>query len=102
VSNDGNLNNIYSNNANIYGDDKIVIANKFIDRTMKNRLPDSSGSLVFITNTKKSYLVKGDIHYEYGGDNYKFMKSWSDDKHPGHGAAVINIEEVYEDGEKVV
>ena len=102
VGNDGNPNNIYSTEVNMYKDEKFVIANKYIDRAMKNRLADSQGSLVFVTNDKKLYLVKGDIHYEYGGENYKFMKSWSGDRHPGHGAAVVNIEEVYEDGEKVV
>ncbi len=102
VGNDGNPNNIYATNVNMYGDDKIVIANKYIDRSMKERLPDSTGSLVFVTNDKKLYLVKGNIHYEFGGKNYKFMKSWSEDRHPGHGAAVVDIEEVYENGEKVV
>jgi hypothetical protein len=102
VGNDGTLNNIYATNVNLYGDDKIVIANKYIDRAMKEKLPDSTGSLVFVTNDKKSYLVKGDIHYEYGGENYKYMKTWSGDKHPGHGAAVVNIEEVFENGKQVV
>lgn len=102
VGNDGNPNNLYATEVNMYGDDKIVIANKYIDRSMKERLPDSTGSLVFVTNDKKLYLVKGDIHYQYRGENYEFMKSWSGDKHPGHGAAVIDIEEVYENGEKVV
>ena len=102
VGNDGNQNNIYATDVKLYHDDRIVIANEFIDRTMKNRLPDSEGSLVFVTKDRKLYLVKGDIHYEYGGENYRFMKSWSEDRHPGHGAAVVNIEEVYENGKKVV
>ena len=102
VGNDGNPNNIYANDVSMYGDDKIVIANKYIDRTMKNRLPDSKGSLVFVTKENKYFIVKGDIHYEYGGKNYKFMKSWSLDRHPGHGPAVVNIEEVYVDGELVI
>lgn len=102
VGNDGNPNNIYATEVNMLDDERIVIANKYIDRTMKNRLPDSSGSLVFVTNDKKLYLVKGDIHYEYGGENYKFMKTWSTDRHPGHGAAVVHIEEVYENGQQVV
>ncbi|HAK46482.1 MAG TPA: pyridoxamine 5-phosphate oxidase [Spirochaeta sp.] len=102
VGNDGNPNNIYATEVNMQGNDKIVIANKFIDRTMKNRLPDSKGSVVFVTEDKKSYLVKGEVHYEYAGKNFKFMKTWSKDRHPGHGAAVINIDSVFEDGRQVV
>ena len=99
---DGNPNNIYSTDVNLYEDERFVIANKYIDRSMKDRLPDSQGTLVFVTKDHRLYLVKGDIHYEYGGENYKFMKSWSEDRHPGHGAAVVNINEVYENGRKVV
>ena len=99
---DGNPNNIYATNVNMNGDDKIVIANKYIDRSMKNRLPDSTGSLVFVTSDKKAYLVKGEVNYDYGGENYKFMRSWNNDRHPGHGAAVVNIDEVYENGQRVV
>lgn len=102
VGNDGNPNNIYTTNANMMDDDKIVIANKYIDRSMKNVLPESEGSLVFVTDDNKHYLIKGDIFYDYGGKHYKFMKSWSGDRHPGHGAAVVDIHEVYESGEKVV
>jgi hypothetical protein len=99
---DGNPNNIYATNVSMNGDDKIVIANKYIDRSMKNRLSDSTGSLVFVTSDKRAYLVKGDVQYDYGGSNYKFMRSWNDDRHPGHGAAVFNIDEVYEDGQRVI
>lgn len=102
VGRDGNPNNIYSTDVNVYEDEKFVIANKFIDKSMKERLPDSQGTLVFVTEDHRLFLIKGDIHYEYGGKNYKFMKSWSDDRHPGHGAAVVTVSEVYEDGEKVV
>ena len=102
VGNDGNPNNIYADEVAMYQDRKIVIANKYIDRTMKNRLPDSRGSLVFVTNDKHLYLIKGEIHYEYGGENYKFMKSWSEDKHPGHGAAVVEIDEVFREGEQLL
>ena len=102
VGNDGNPNNIYATDVKMVDDDKIIVANKFIDRTMKNRLADSEGSLVFVTRDNKSYLVRGDIHYEYAGKNYKFMKSWSEDRHPGHGAAVVSINSVYEDGRQVV
>ena len=102
VGNDGNPNNIYANDVNLFEDNKIVIANKYIDRTMKNRLPDSRGSLVFVTNNKELFTVKGEIHYEYGGKNYKYMKSWSGDKHPGHGAAVVNIDEIFKGEEQLV
>lgn len=102
VGKDGNQNNIYSTDASMYGEDRFVVANQFIDKSMKERLPDSTGSLVFVTSDHKLFLVKGHIHYEYKGKNYEFMKSWSDDRHPGHGAAVIDVSEIYENGERVV
>ena len=102
VGNDGNPNNLYADEVSMFEDSKIVIANKFIDRSMKNRLPDSSGSVVFVTDDKKLYLVKGEVHYEYAGKNFRFMKSWSGDRHPGHGAAVVEIDEVFENGEQIL
>ena len=102
VGNDGNPNNIYATEVKMRDDDKFVISNTFIDRSMKNKLSDSEGSLVFVTQDKKSYLIRGDVHYEYAGKNFKFMKSWSEDRHPGHGAAVVEINEVFEDGKQVV
>ena len=102
VGHDGNPSNIYATEVKLHDDNKIVLSNMFIDRTMKNKLADSEGSLVFVTRDKKSYLVTGEVHYEYAGKNYKFMKSWSEDRHPGHGAAVVNINEVFEDGRQVV
>jgi len=102
IGNDGNPNNIYTSNVNLMDDDKIVLANKYIDRSMKNKLPDSIATLLFVTNDKKHYVVKGNVSYDYGGRHYKFMRTWSGDKHPGHGAAVVNINEIYEEGRKVI
>ncbi|MDC7225358.1 MAG: hypothetical protein PQJ61_01190 [Spirochaetales bacterium] len=68
---------------------------------MKTRLPDNESSLVFIMKDKRSYLVKGEVHFEYGGGNYQFMKTWISYKHPGHGAAVVYIDEVYQGEQQV-
>lgn len=102
VDADGTPNSIYASCVNLYGDDKIVVANNYFDKTMKNIRRGSRASIVFITEEGKSYLAKGSVEYFDAGPIFDFMKSWNPEEHPGHGAAVLNIEAVYSGSEKLV
>ena len=102
VSSTGEPNSIYvtCNAMNNQGD--IVIADNYFKKTKANILQESRAAVLFITTDKKSYQVKGTIHYETAGENFDFMKSWNPVRHPGHAATIIAVEEVYAGGERLL
>ena len=102
VDADGTPNSIYATCVGLFEDSKIVVANNYFDKTIKNIKNGSRGSVVFITAENKAYQVKGSIEYYTEGPVFDFMKSWNPDKHPGHGAAAVNIESLYSGSEKIL
>lgn len=84
-----------------YGEDLIVIADNYFDKTKKNILAGSRGSVLFITKEGKAYQAKGSIQYLREGEIFDDMKTWNPAKHPGHAAAALKVEEIYCGAEKV-
>ena len=102
VDKDGIPNSIYITCTARYGEDLIVIADNFFDKTKKNILAGSKGSALFITKEGKAYQVKGTIEYHRDGEIFDDMKSWNPEKHPGHAAVALKVEEVYSGAEKLL
>ncbi|HAK46938.1 MAG TPA: pyridoxamine 5-phosphate oxidase [Spirochaeta sp.] len=102
VDADGTPNSIYATCVGLYEDSKIVVANNYFDKTIKNIRAGSRASVVFITEEKKSYQVKGNLEYHENGPIFDFMKSWNPEKHPGHGAAAVEIVELYSGSKKLI
>lgn len=84
-----------------YGGDLIVIADNYFAKTKKNILSGSKGSVLFITKDGTAYQAKGTLEYHREGDIFDDMKTWNPEKHPGHGAVALKVEEVYSGVEKV-
>ncbi len=101
VDNDGIPNAVYITCVAMYGEDLIVIADNYFDKTKKNILSGSKGSVLFITKDGKAYQAKGTIEYQKKGKIFADMKTWNPEKHPGHAVAALKIEEVYSGAEKV-
>jgi len=95
-------NAIYATCVNLFGEDSIVIADNYFDKTRNNILAGSKGSILFITNQDKAFQVKGTIEYHTEGDVFEDMKTWNPKEHPGHAAAVLKVEEVYSGAEKLL
>ena len=96
-------NAIYATCVKRWSDDKIVVADNFFCKTKANIQNGSKGTILFITKQRKSYQVKGSIDYRTDGEIFADMKTWLDaSKHPGHAAAVLNVEEVYQGKERLV
>jgi predicted pyridoxine 5'-phosphate oxidase superfamily flavin-nucleotide-binding protein len=74
VDKDGVPNSIYASSVSMFGDDKIVVANNYFDKTMKNIESGSSASILFITSEKKSYQLKGALEYFSEGEIFDDMK----------------------------
>jgi predicted pyridoxine 5'-phosphate oxidase superfamily flavin-nucleotide-binding protein len=102
VDKDGKPNSIYVTCISRYDEGTLVVADNYFDKTKKNILSGSSGSLLFITGEKKSYQVKGPIAYITEGDIFEDMKKWNPKKHPGHAAAAIRAEEAYSGAKRLL
>jgi predicted pyridoxine 5'-phosphate oxidase superfamily flavin-nucleotide-binding protein len=102
VDRDGVPNAIYATCVAKFGEDRLVIADNYFDKTRKNIFSGSRGSVLFITGEGKAYQVKGSIEYHEEGDIFAEMKRWNPAKHPGHAAAALVVEEVYSGAEKLL
>jgi len=102
VNKKGMPNTIYAVCAQRIGDEKIVVANNKMHKTLENVKAGTKATILYITDEKKSFQVKGTLDYFTRGDIYDDMKSmWLDKKYPGYGAVVLTIEEVYSGAEQL-
>ncbi len=102
VDKNGVPNAIYATCVSKFDEEKIVIADNYFDKTRKNILGGSTGSLLFITNEGKAFQIKGAIEYHKEGNIFQDMKKWNPGKHPGHAAAALKVEEVYSGAQKLL
>ncbi len=101
VSDKGIPNTIYVTCAALYNNSQWVVADNYFDKTRKNIFAGSTGSILFITQDRKAYQAKGKIEYVKEGPLFDFMKKCNPPQHPGHAAAVLNVEEVYSGAERL-
>ena len=102
VDKEGKPNSIYATCVSKYDEGTIVVANNYFDKTLKNILSGSKGVILFITEEKKSYQIKGSIKQYSDGDIFDDMKKWNPTKNPGHAAAAIEVEEIYSGAKKLL
>ncbi len=103
VDKGGIPNSVYITCTARYGEDLIVIADNYFDKTRKNILSGSStGSVLFITKDGTAYQAKVTIEYHREGEIFDDMKTWNPEKHPGHAAVALKVEEVYSGAEKLM
>jgi len=101
VDGSGVPNSIYATCVGRFDESTLVIADNYFDKTRANIKNGSRGSVLFITKDNKAYQVKGTLEYHTEGDLFDFMKSWNPEKHPGHAAAVLRVEEVFSGAKKL-
>ena len=101
VSQDGTPNIIYATCVGVFGDDRLVVADNYFDKTRKNLLVGGKGSLLFRSKAGKAYQAKGTLEYHTAGVVFDHMKTWNPSKHPGHAAAALCIEEIYSGAEQI-
>ena len=102
VDPNGIPNSVYVGAVSKQDDGTIIIADNYFDKTRRNILSGSKGSLLFITEQGKSFQMKGDIGYHTEGPLFENMKNWNSPKHPGHAAVAFKVTEVYTGAEKLV
>ena len=102
VNDEGVPNIIYATCVNTHGDDTIVVADNYFQKTRRNIQTGSEGSVLFITKENKSFQIKGPITYHTDGEIFDAMKQWNPKEHPGHAAAALTVNEIYSGAEKLV
>lgn len=88
-------NAIYASSVGAYGDDLVVVADNYFNKTRANIASGSPGALLFITKDRKSYQLKGRFEYHTSGPIFEAMKGWNPKMHPGVAAAVLRVGHVY-------
>jgi len=101
VSEQGVPNSIYATCVSRYNDCTFLVANNFFEKTLKNIIPGCKGIILFINKDGKSFQLKGTVKYFTSGNEFEDMKKWNPAKLPGHGVAVLNVEEVYNGADKL-
>ena len=102
VSGNSIPNAIFVTCVSLYEENKILIANNYFDKTIANIMRGSHGSILFIITDDKAYQIKGTVEYAEKGSVFEDMKKWNPEQHPGHGVAIVNIEEVYSGAKKII
>ena len=101
VSLEGVPNIIYVTCVGTFGDDRLVVADNYFDKTRRNLLKGGKGAMLFRSKEGKAFQVKGTLEYHTDGKVFEHMKTWNPPQHPGHAAAALCIEEVYSGAEKL-
>ena len=101
ISPDGVPNIIYASCVSAFGEDRMVVADNYFDKTRKNLQTGGTGSLLFRSKAGKAFQVKGALEYHTDGEVFDDMKTWNPPTHPGHAAAAVRIEEIYSGAEKL-
>jgi hypothetical protein len=101
VDSEGVPNIIYATCVSMFGDDRLVVADNYFDKTRKNLQAGGKGALLFMSKKGKAYQVKGTLEYHKSGEVFDHMKTWNPEKHPGHAAAALRIEEIFSGAKKL-
>ena len=102
VSSDSEPNSVWVLCVKMLDENRILIANNFFSKTLKNIQSGSRGALLFIAPEREAYQIKGSLDYYEDGPIYDDMKAWLDPKFAGVGALILNIESIYYGAEKVL
>ena len=101
VNTEGHPNIIYATCVNLHGDERLVIADNYFDKTRTNIKAGSRGAVLFITGDNKAYQLKGTMEYHTSGAVFHDMKDWNPSTLPGHAAAALVVEEVFSGAERI-
>ena len=102
VDTHGVPNIIYAGSVGIHGDDRLVVTDNYFDKTRKNIMSGSTGSILFRDKAGKAYQVKGTLEYHTEGIIFDKMKVWNPPQHPGHAALALCVGTVFSGAEQLL
>ena len=102
VSSDGMPNSIWATCADMYDEEVVVVADNYFAKTKQNLAAGTPASVLFLTKDRTSYQLKGTLSYHTDGPYFTFMKAFNPERHPGHGALVIHVQEAYSGAKRLL
>ncbi len=102
VAADGTPNAIYATCVGAFGEETLVVADNYFSKTRANIQAGCKGSILFITKDNKAFQVKGRLAYHQSGPVFEDMKRWNPASHPGHAAAALHVDSVYNGAKQLV
>lgn len=102
VGPEGKPNIIYATCVGRFGDERLVVADNYFDKTRGNLRAGGWGALLFLTKQGKAFQAKGTLEYHTEGEVFDDMKTWNPAEHPGHAAAALRVEAVFSGAEKLL
>ena len=97
----GMPNSIYVGSVWLYGDERVLIADNYFDKTQKNIKAGCKGAVLFLTSERKAFQLKGTFEYHLAGPLFDDMKKRNSPKHPGHAAAALLVQEAYSGAQRL-
>lgn len=101
TSQDGTPNVIYVGALKLFDGQTIVIADNYFDKTRANIEAGSPAALLFITEEREAYQLKGQISLQQSGPHFDFMKSFNPEGYPGRAAAVLTVTAVFQGAKRL-
>ncbi len=95
ISEQGIPNSIYATCAAIFEGNKILVADNKFQKTYNNILACNKATVLFITEEKKAYQLKGAISHQTEGKEFDDMKKWNPPHLAGKGVAVLDVQKIY-------
>ncbi len=95
-------NAIYATCTSKFDEETLVVADNYFNKTKQNIDTGSQGVILFLTKEKKSFQVKGNLEYHTQGPIFDDMKTWNPTRLPGHAAATLRVEEVYQGAKRLL
>jgi hypothetical protein len=94
-------NAIYATCVQMHGEDAVVVADNYFQKTRANIAAGSKGALLFITKEGKSYQLKGRFEYHTSGPIFDAMKRWNPARLPGVAAAALHVDQAFSGAEQI-
>ena len=95
-------NSIYASIVNRTGDGRIAVADNYFNKTAANIRERKYAVVLFLTESGISYQIKGTVEYYTEGPRYREMLAWAKPEHPRKGVLLVNAEQVFRGGERLV
>jgi len=92
---------IYLTYLKVVDDETVLVADNYLDKTLRNIQENPRACFAVRDKEKGSYQVKGSIERKTSGPLYEEVQKWVEAKHPRKAAVILHVEEVYNGATKI-
>jgi hypothetical protein len=93
---------VYIKYLKVIGDETVLIADNYLNKTRDNILKNGKITFVVLDGDKGSYQIKGTAERLTEGDMFGEVQKWVPDRLPRAAAVVVNVEEIYNGAKRIV